>query len=244
MLKNKRLEGFKNFILDLFFPKFCLGCGKEGSYLCEDCKATIEIFDSQYCLCEKYPQRVLEKGKCEKCQNKHLNGLYSAVSYENILVKELIKKFKYQPFVKEMAKDLFSLLNDHFALLGKNSESFKDFLIIPVPLDKKRKNWRGYNQAEELAKELSFYFKIPLIADILIKTKKTAPQVELNKEERKKNLENVFCLTNQEAIKKRKILLVDDVYTTGATLEECAKTLKRNGAKEVWGVTVARETNY
>jgi len=225
MNKNKKLTRIKNFFLDIFFPKFCFGCKKEGEYLCEDCRATLEILESQY----------------PKCQSKKLNGLYFALLYRNPLIKELIKKFKYEPFVKELGDTLASLILDHFLLIGKNPQKdFAGFLIVPVPLDKSRKKWRGFNQAEEIGKNLAQYLNISLEIDTLIKIKKTALQVNLNRKERQENVKEAFKVKNTQAVKEKKILLVDDVYTTGSTMEECAKVLKKAGAKEVWGAVIAR----
>ena len=113
--------------------------------------------------------------------------------------------------------------------------------LIPVPLFKRKLKKRGFNQAEEIAKELSRVLKIPLISDNLIKTKETPPQVNLSEKEREENLKNAFFCKNPALIKQKKIFLIDDVYTTGSTMEECAKTLKQSGAKEIWGIVVARE---
>ena len=100
---------------------------------------------------------------------------------------------------------------------------------------------RGYNQSEELAKELSKTLKIPLILNNLIKIRATFPQIKLSAKERQENLKNAFSINNPEELKNKKIFLVDDVYTTGSTMEECAKTLKESGAKQVWGIAIARE---
>ena len=243
MNKNKKVDKIKEFFLDLLFPKFCLGCKREGEYLCEDCKATLEISEFQYCLCSESPKRVIGIGKCPKCQSKKLNGLYFALPYKSPLIKELIKKFKYEPFAKEISNTLAVLILDHFLLIGKEPQKdFADFLVIPVPLNKKRERWRGFNQATEIGKRLSKYLNIPFESNVLIKTKNTKPQVELSqREKREENIKGAFLVKSGEILKKRKILLVDDVYTTGSTMEECAGVLKKAGAKEIWGVVVARE---
>ena len=236
----------KEFILDLFFPKFCLGCRKEGIYLCDDCRALLDISEFHYCLCNKKPQRLLpeqKNGKCDRCKNKKLSGLYSALPYkEKQLTKKLIYQFKYQPYLKDLAKTLASIIIEHLVLSGKNTdEIWNNGILIPIPLDKKKIKIRGYNQAEELAKELSKILQIPVISDSLIKIKSTKPQMELSKEEREKNLENAFTIKNPEKISGKKIFLVDDVYTTGSTMEECAKILKNASIEQVWGIALARE---
>lgn len=243
----------KNSILDIVFPKSCLNCGKEGSYLCDDCNSCLEISPYIYCLCEE-PKRLFEAGKCRACRSKKLDGLYSALPYQNNLVQKLIHNFKYEPFIKELANPLSSLIISHFQYLENppefikhfqlldNKPDFSSFVLISVPLHKKRLKWRGFNQAEEIAKELAQCLDIPLLKNCLFKLRETPPQMELSGEEREKNIKNVFIAENKETVQDKKILLVDDVYTTGSTMEECARVLKEGGAKEVIGLTVARES--
>lgn len=257
---DKQENKTKNFLLDLVFPKFCLGCQKEGTYLCDDCHALLDIAEFDYCLCETKPLCLIpeskiclpalltgqaggRQGKCQRCQNKKLSGLYSALSYkEKYLTRKLIYQFKYQPYLKDLAKTLASILIEHFIISGKNTnEIWENSILVPIPLDKKKLKLRGYNQSEELAKELSPILKIPVILQNLIKIKSTKPQMELKKEEREKNLENAFQIKNLAELKGKKVFLVDDVYTTGSTMEECAKTLLKAGAKQVWGIVIARE---
>jgi len=243
----------KSFLLDLFFPKFCLNCQREGTFLCEDCKAILDISNSHH------PPPNFGGG-----QTINLNDLYWAVEYKNSLIKNLIKLFKYEPFVKELAKDLASLIINHFQLLDEKPAFLKknlDYVLVPVPLEKRKLKWRGFNQAEEVGKEIAKFLKIPLFNDVLIKNRETLAQVELSEEERKENIKEAFSCQNPKKIypvrelkkfgysknidfsngvKEKKILLVDDVYTTGSTMKECAKVLKKAGAKEVIGIVIAR----
>ena len=242
----------KHFLLDLFFPKFCLGCQKEGTYLCDDCRALLDISEFSYCLCESNgnPKRLLsnqsgddQTAKCDRCRDKNLSGLYFALPYkDNALTKKLIYQFKYQPYLKDLAKTLASILVEHFVISGKNkNEIWGNSVLIPIPLDKKKIKIRGYNQSEELAKELSKVLQIPVVSNNLVKIKSTKPQMELKKEEREKNLEGAFEIKNTAELSGKKIFLVDDVYTTGSTMAECAHVLKEAGAKQVWGICIARE---
>lgn len=229
----------KNLIFDTFFPKFCFVCKKEGEYLCYDCLSSLEILESFFCLCEK-PKRMPRPEKCKNCSKKSLNGLYFAISYKKGLIKELIHKFKYEPYAKEISKTLANIICFYFL---KNEKSFdKDyFVIVPVPLTLKKLKRRGFNQSEEIAKELSVLMQIPLVSNSLLKTKETKPQMEISGEARRENIKGAFAVKNKEKISGKKILLLDDVYTTGSTMEECASILKDTGAKEVWGLAVARE---
>lgn len=223
------ISKFKEFLLNLFFPSFCLGCQKEGTYLCEDCKATLDISEFNYHLCNKNSQ--------------NLAGLYFALPYkERPLTRKLIHQFKYQPYIKALAKPLALLLAEHFLLSGNNKEEvWRNSVLIPIPLDKNKLKSRGYNQSEELAKELSKIINVPALVNNLIKIKSTKPQMELSKTERETNLQNAFLIKNPAEIRGKKIFLVDDVYTTGSTMEECAKVLKNAGAESVWGIAIARE---
>ncbi len=234
------LSSIKEFILDLLFPKFCISCGKEGSYLCQDCFSLIDILERQYCPFCPQPKVVLDGKTCNFCKrSKSLNGLYCAASYNNFIVKKLINQFKYEPYIKELSKPLSSLIVTHLINLDK-VENFQDYILVPIPLHKKKLKKRGFNQASEIAKELSENLKIPVFNDALIKTKQTPAQVELKKEEREENIKGVFLCRKPELVMGKKILLIDDILTTGSTIEQCARLLKKAGAKEVWGVVVAR----
>jgi len=221
------LKNFKGFIFDLLFPKFCLSCQREGNYLCEDCQSTLGVLNTH----QKHQTHSPAGG---------LKDLYFAIDYQQPLIKNLIKLFKYQPFVKELVIPLTSLIITHFQLIEKSTADFVNFILVPVPLERKKLKWRGFNQAEEIGKELANFFGIPLITNCLIKIKETLPQVELSDEERRENIKGAFLVKDKELIKNKKILLVDDVYTTGATMEECARVLKKAGAKEVIGIVIAR----
>ena len=257
---RKLLSKAKEFILDILFPKFCLNCGEEGNYLCQDCFSLTDISERQYCPFCHPPRIVLDGKTCPSCRKtKKLNGLYSAVPYDNYIIKKLIHQFKYS-YIKELAKPLADLIKIHLSNLNnlnlvRNSEdknklekegisnrakSFSGFILIPVPLHKKRLKERGFNQSEEIAKELSKILEIPALNDVLIKTKQTFNQVDLKKEERERNIKGAFFCQKRELIANRKILLVDDVFTTGSTMEESARILKEAGAAQVWGITVAR----
>jgi ComF family protein len=212
----------KEFLLDLIFPKFCLGCKREGTFLCEDCFSILEISTSH-----------------QKFRGKNLTDLYFPVNYENFLVKKLIQNFKYPPLIRELKREIALIIISHFLLLDKKHD-FSDFVLVPIPLSKKKLKWRGFNQAEEIAKELANFLKIPLISDCLVKIKETKDQVELSEKERRENVKGAFFVKNKGEIFGRNILLIDDVFTTGATMEEAARVLKEAGAKKIVGIVVAK----
>ena len=236
----------KHFLLDLFFPSFCLGCQKEGTYLCEDCKSTLEISEHIYCLCNKNPLRLSpegKSGKCNRCQEKRLAGLYSALPYkEKFLTRKLIYQFKYEPYIKDLAKPLANILAQHLLLIGKNTqEVWENSVLVPSPMDIGKMKYRGYNQAQELAKQIGHIANVLTVSDNLVKIKKTQPQMKLSLKERQENLKGAFLVKNPEELRGKKVFLVDDVYTTGSTMEECARVLRSAGVKTVWGIALARE---
>ncbi|MFZ3054748.1 MAG: ComF family protein [Minisyncoccales bacterium] len=220
-------------LCDLFFPKKCINCRREGSFLCEDCLSLIPINPFEYCLCEKLEKR----SKCENCKNRSLDRILSTTSFNNKIIKEAIHKFKYG-YLERLSIPLSFLVLSHLNAIDCQID--KSFVIIPVPMHIKKKRRRGFNQSEEVAKIISESTGINL-SIALVKIKETKPQMELNRKERVDNIVGCFEVKNKKEIENKVILLLDDVYTTGATMNECARVLKENGAKEVWGLTIARE---
>ena len=212
------MKRIKDTLLNIVFPKFCLGCNREESYLCEDCKACLDISENNFCLCDK-PKILPQNGKCEKCISKNLDGLYSAVSYQKPLVRKLINEFRNSPYIKELSKPFADLITSHFLLLERDKNLWEGKIIIPLSINKKEFKARGYNPAEEIAKNLSITLKIP-IYNYLIKEGSS------------------FLI--KENIENKKILLVNDLYTDGIIMNEAARILKKAKAKEVKGVVVAR----
>lgn len=227
------------FFLDLIFPKECLGCGCEKTLLCQKCFSSIKLRQTQSCLACK---RETNFGKfCTHCASSYnLDGVFIASHYEQKIINKLIKNFKYY-FVRELYQDLGKIfilfLND---LFDKKEQkiNFQKSLIMPVPLSAYRKRWRGFNQSEILAHLVAENFNLELSVNELIRIKHTRPQVKLNKIQRENNIKNCFNWSAGD-LAGRQIILVDDVVTTGATLNECAKVLKNHGACKVWGLVLA-----
>jgi len=214
---------WRSALADLVFPRTCFFCKSPKTLLCPDCES----------LCEVAPAHSRHSGK-------YIADCYAAASYDNRFIERLIASFKYEPFSKELAKPLARLIGQHFELLD-SAPDFKEFIIAAVPLSKKRLRWRGYNQAQELAKILAEILDIPLDPSCLARLKETACQVGLGAKNRQANVAGAFGCPIPSQVLGKKILLVDDVITTGATVEECAKTLIKNGAKEVIALAIARQ---
>jgi competence protein ComFC len=239
---KEKIDQLKELIFDLLLPKLCLACNAEGSYLCDSCLAKISLIDKFSCpSCHK----VSLHGKtCEACQKSYyLNGVIYALDYKNQLIQKIIKLLKYH-FVKDLINPLAKILIRQI----KNSQFLSDnftadessFLIIPIPLYRKKFLWRGFNQSELLAKKLAEEFELNLRTDLLIKTRNTKSQTDLKEKERHLNIKKSFAIKNKNELKGKIIFLIDDVLTTGSTLNEAAKELKKAGAQEVWGMTLAR----
>jgi ComF family protein len=151
-------------------------------------------------------------------------------------LRRVVQKFKYGRRVS-LGKPLGQLL----------AQGCKEFLqecpvdmIIPVPLHPKRLRWRGFNQSILLARQVSRAYNIPLDPFVVYRSKETPPQTQLTEAERRKNMRGVFSLNPQKSIDGKRVLLVDDVYTSGATVNECSRCLRQGGAKEVYVLTLAR----
>ena len=218
-------------LLDFIFPKRCVSCSQVGAYICRGCFSKIEFVDAPVCpACQRQAIGGRVHPGCAKRYG--LDGLVVACGYRDP-IKVAIKKVKYK-----WVYDIESILVDLLALRIWKFDLAQSVILVPVPLHKKRKNWRGFNQAEILAKTLSRKFATNY-AEILIRNRETKTQVGLSRDDRKKNVRDAFSLAGGVSIGGEDLVLVDDVYTSGATMAECAKVLKRSGAKSVWGIAVA-----
>lgn len=234
ILKYRR-PGLASLALNLLYPSVCPSCKKhsdnfEYSPICKNCWDKIEQYSGPSCSVCANPLVSEYATICENCINdipkfsKALSyGLYSGT------LAEAINRMKFHS-IKRLAKPLTRLL---LALPIPEQDC-----ILPVPLSKKGLISRGFNQSLLISKILSEEINIPLFINALIKTKDTMPQIGLNAKQRMKNVKGAFAANSD--IKGLKLLLVDDVMTTGATARECAKTLIKAGAKEVVVITLAR----
>jgi len=223
-------------LVDTIFPKYCLGCQTEGTFICPVCFQKIVFVKTPTCY---HCGRITPQGKvCKNHRYKsNLTGTIVATHLNEGPIRDLIHSYKYE-FIFALHENLSHILARGF--LGQN-QSADNYVLIPVPLHRDRLAWRGFNQAELLVKDLSAVTNIPMIKNSVLRTKKTKPQIELKPEERKKNMHGAFKATvNAENVQDKIVLLVDDVLTTGATLEACAEALKPFEPKEIWGLVIAK----
>lgn len=235
---------FKKIILDTLFPINCFSCGAADRWLCDDCLAGMKILERQFCpQCEEI--EIPEGRLCASCKEKKvslLDGLLQSASYENPHIKKMIFALKYR-FVQELSSPLASII---VKAALRNDIPIPDY-IVPVPLHSRRLRWRGFNQAQLLAEhfseELVPFYKIK-VANILQRTKNKKPQMEIKKyRDRLSSVKDIFSLKNDSPkIRNKTILLIDDIATTGATLQECARVLKKSGAKKVFAAVIARQS--
>ena len=230
-------------LLDLIFPPVCPVCqslfdgqGKD-LVICPACRKAIRPVHPPFCPRCGLPYPSGKAHLCAPClQERRYFAIHrTCASYEGAL-KEAIHRFKYEG-VFPLRRVLGDLLQP--TLKAMRREHPVD-VLLPVPLHIRRLRERGYNQALLLVRELSKRTGIPYQERALAKIKDTPVQISLKKRERGKNLKGVFQVTDQEAIQGKSIVLVDDVYTTGATVNECARALLKAGAKQVAVLTVAR----
>lgn len=224
------------FLLDLLFPVSCQSCGGEGEYLCLTCQGRLEPPPARCLACGKTSPVGQIHLQC-RSRDAHLAGLLVAADYHSEAVRNLIWYFKYSA-VRGIADTLSQLLVDHLARLDL-LDYFQSATVIPVPLYRKKLKQRGYNQAALLAEGVAKRLNCQYLP-ILEKTKPTVRQVDLPREARFLNVTGSFAAIPLPSLGERKILLVDDVATTGATLNECAKVLAEQGAGETWALVVAR----
>ena len=231
-------------ILDLFFPKRCVNCKKVGDYICPDCFSRLS-FDTED-ICPECSRPAISGITHPKCKKKYsLEGTFTAVVF-NKTAKKLLYQFKYRPYLTDLKVTLTDLMHES---LIQNEEFERVYsgqgnrlLIVPVPLYKAKQRMRGYNQAEILGREMAGKLGLPM-TNALLRMRDTRSQVGLDKTERRENLREAFGLKDglNEEIRDKSVCLIDDVLTTGATLSEAGKALRRAGAEKVWGIALAKE---
>ncbi len=219
-------------LLDLLFPPRCVVCRQVGTWLCPECANQIPLLLGPVCPCcgVATPNGML----CRACQETplRLEGIRSVASLRGP-VRAAIHYLKYR-HARELADPLGELMARYWWQNPLPAE-----VIVPVPLHPSRLRRRGYNQAALLAWALSRRIGLPMEEDALCRVRDTASQMRLKAADRRRNVEDAFrCTTDR--LSGRRVLLVDDVCTTGATLEACADALRRGGAREVWALTLAR----
>ncbi|TSC90265.1 MAG: amidophosphoribosyltransferase [Microgenomates group bacterium Gr01-1014_5] len=228
-------------LLDFLFPKKCAGCGKFGTYFCVSCIQSSKLYFPQSCpRCERSSVDGAIHVQCGKRFSP--DGLTSIWAYEKA-PRELILKLKYK-YVTDVGLSLAVPASGTLKNIKRStpaSPKWTDKLVlVPIPLHWTRNNWRGFNHVEEVGKILAQLMGWQM-TNLLVRSKMAKQQVGLKGKERKENVQNVFTLISNSPISNLStIVLFDDVWTTGATMLEAVKVLKKVGFKRVWCLTLAR----
>jgi len=251
-MENGKLNAFdfrfpfsllQNSFLTLLYPQACKICeksveSKTDGFICNDCWQTTRVFDNQEILCEKC-SAFLKDGAptvqtfCRRCDADEYDSARAIGLYENALSTSVLI-LKNQPFLPKRLKNL---------LVSTFQKSpFQDTTrIIPVPLSRKRLRARGFNQASIIAQVISKQTKIPIDELSLARKIHTEKhRAGMDRKARAESVKNVFEIKRPRLVENENILLVDDVFTSGATVSNCAKILKKHGAAKVYVLTIAR----
>ncbi len=236
-------------LLDLLYPVRCPVCGEivipKEQMACKECKEKLIYIGEPRCKRCSKPIEEEEKEYCSDCERKkfHYERGYAIWVY-NDLMKNSIAAYKYhskKEYCKFYVHELLRLYRSVLLQLDLDA-------IIPVPIHRSKYLERGFNQAELLAEGIGRELKLPVITNLLVRNKKTLPQKKLSNKERLKNLSEAFAMNDQFSntgfTSIKKVLLVDDIYTTGSTIEACSYLLKSNGIDEVYFLVLCIGRGY
>jgi len=229
-----QLIELKRIALDLLFPRKCVGCGREGDYICRSCRQLLTLITPPVCpRCGRpQPDGIL----CLHCVDwqARIDGIRSPFVFDGV-IRQAIHELKYRN-LRALAVPLAELLHDYLSGNPVPGE-----VLVPVPLHPKRWRERGYNQSGLLAMELRKLSGLPVVDECLLRSQHTSPQARsASVNERRSNVTDAFvCRDNR--LQGKQVLLIDDVSTSGSTLDACAAALKSAGAASVWGMVLAME---
>jgi ComF family protein len=229
-----QITKLKRVALDLLYPPWCVGCGREGKYICNSCQEKLPKISLP--ICSKCGRPLTIDKTCPGCIEDpvEINGIRSPFLFEGV-IRQAIHELKYRN-LRAITPLLSRYLNDYL-----KDNPLPGDVLVPVPIHKKRLHERGFNQSSLLACELGRMSGLPVVEDCLKRRAHTPPQVRTASAlERRKNIADAFICTNKH-LDGKQVILVDDVSTSGATLNTCAEALKAAGVTSVWGLVVALE---
>ena len=232
---------FIKFLIKFIFPSECYVCKKciDTDGLCEDCISKLEFITKPYCPTCGYPFEFYmydnDSNLCPSCIKKSFNfDMARSVAIYNEMAKNIILPFKHADRT-EFANLIAKLMINNYDSFIKSVD-----IILPIPIHLFRMIKRKYNQSSLIGNIIAKHYSKPIYYNVLNRIKNTASQGHLGIKERKQNLKNAFSIKHSDKIKDKIILLVDDVFTTGTTINECSKILKKYGAKKIFVITFAR----
>ena len=232
---TQHVQDVREGVLDLVYPPFCVVCGKpDAHYICSECLENVQYIEAPCCRTCGAPSDTI---RCVECRRREFafESARSAGIYEGVL-REAIHELKYS-FHAALAEPLGDVMAERFSatmLAGKVDA------VVPVPIHRSRMLVRGFNQSEEIARRMCTRISLPVEARVLFQARKTRHQVDLPQDRREGNVKGAFAVREPEKLRSKRVLLVDDVFTTGATLNEAASTLLAAGARSVHVYTLAR----
>jgi ComF family protein len=228
------LASFQRVALNLLFPPYCIGCGREGNYICDRCSRELAFISPPVCrLCGR---PLLPDARCPGCigESSPIDGIRAPFLFDG-LVRRAVHELKYRN-LRAIVPALAGLLYDYL-----RESPLPGNVLVPVPIHPKRLRERGYNQSSLLAHELHRLSGLPVVDNCLVRTGYIAPQAKAaSVTERLRNISGAFACTDARLYKKD-VILLDDVSTSGATMNACAAALKSAGAAAVWGLALALE---
>jgi ComF family protein len=236
VLARTLFQEFSQALLDLLFPPRCVNCKTADGWLCQNCLSNISFINPPVCKRCGTPVPVIPTFFCSHCENnplQYIDGIRAASYFENNPIRPAIHFLKYSNH-KAVACILGEVLADAYRRYKLMAD-----VVVPVTLHTARFRERGYNQSELLATQVAEFLELPANTKILQRTRNTKSQVRLRADERYQNVANAFACRNNK-LSGHTVLLIDDVCTTGSTLDACANALKQSGVASVWGLTLAK----
>lgn len=239
------------YLREIIYPRRCPVCTDiivpKGEKICKDCINKLVYISEPFCKKCGKPIQSEEKEYCFDCTHKSLHFKYGRALflYDNIM-KDSIAGFKFQgkkEYADFYAEEIVKVLGDYIRYISPE-------VLVPVPIHRRKKRVRGFNQAELLAKKIGNGLNISVTPNLLIRNKNTIPQKELNDKERLRNLEKAFEINENDlsvitsVSQLGKVMLIDDIYTTGSTIEACTKLLLSYGFKEVYFICLCIGKGY
>ena len=246
MLKKMNWEKVKENLLDILFPRFCFGCGREGFYFCDHCEVFLTENNLICPLCGEASYAGKTHPSCETSVD--IDGLVSIWDYEGAIKKAIVDiKASNHFYVANR------LIEKAFLIMSRDQNRFEEFLnlllvkratisFVPGTKEERAKGLKmneNKNHAKVIAGKLAQITDRPKPEKLLLKIRETKKQANLKRAERLENVKGAFRASKGKLPKR--VVLVDDVFTTGATMRECGKTLKKEGVEAVWGFTLARK---
>ena len=233
-------------LLELIFPPVCVLCERPGrAAICASCRERFEFIEPPYCQrCGKpLPKSAAKDMVCGQCRHQAPSfDTARAVGLHTATLREAVLRFKFSRR-QRLAEPLAELLAER--ILAERSG--RDGLpwggltgVVPVVLHPRRRGWRGFDQAMLLARQVSALIEVPCLEQVLVREKDTQPQIGLSPVQRRQNVRGAFAVADPEFVAGEVLLLIDDVYTTGSTLNASARALRRAGAQEVYALTITR----